>query len=58
MNLKHKSIFNLIEIFTSKRIDESNAINVKEHCKHNHLSDYYCDSDNSSKLARVFNSLL
>ncbi|WP_164674099.1 hypothetical protein [Maribacter litoralis] len=57
MNLKHKSIFNLIEIFTSRRIEVSNTVNVKEHCEHNHISDFYCDSDSSSGLTRVFNSL-
>ncbi|WP_405396943.1 hypothetical protein [Maribacter sp. Asnod2-G09] len=58
MNLKHKSIFNLIEIFTSKKAVVTNTINVEKHCHHNHLSDYYCDSDSSSRLTKVFNTFL
>ncbi|TDS15072.1 hypothetical protein DFQ03_1708 [Maribacter caenipelagi] len=58
MNLKHKSIFNLIEIFTSKKAVITNTINVEKHCNHNYLSDYYCDSDSSSKLTKAFNSFL
>ena len=58
MNLKHKSIFNLIEIFTSKKAVVANTINVEKHCLHNHISDYYCDSDNTSRLTKAFNSYL
>lgn len=58
MNLKHKSIFNLIEIFTSRKVVIANTINVEKHCNHNHLSDYYCDSDNSSKFNSAFGSFL
>ncbi|SIQ66578.1 hypothetical protein [Maribacter ulvicola] len=58
MNLKHKSIFNLIEIFTSKKADVVNSIDAKQHCEHNHISDYYCDSDESSRFKKVFGSFL
>ncbi len=58
MNLKHKSIFNLIEIFTSKKTVVPNTINVDKHCQHNHLSDYYCDSDSTSRLTKAFGSFL
>lgn len=58
MNLKHRSIFNLIEIFTSKKAEIKNTINAKKHCEHNHLSDYYCDSDESSRLTKAFGSFL
>lgn len=58
MNLKHKSIFNLIEIFTSKKTEINSAINTEKHCEHNHISDYYCDSHKSSRLTKTFGSLL
>ncbi|MEP2238346.1 MAG: hypothetical protein ABJI22_08305 [Maribacter sp.] len=58
MNLKHKSIFNLIEIFTSKKTKINTVINAKKHCERNHISDYYCDSDGSSKLTKAFGSFL
>ena len=45
MNLKHKSIFNLIEIFSAKRAVKENAISHKEHCDKNQLSDFYCRTE-------------
>ncbi|MDP5062801.1 MAG: hypothetical protein NWP64_12840 [Maribacter sp.] len=58
MNLKHTSIFNLIEIFTSKKAIVANTINIEKHCLHNQISDYYCDSDTSSKLTKAFSSFM
>jgi len=52
MNLKHRSIFNLIEIFTTKRVPVIKAVNIKKHCEHNQLSDFYCDSEKSNELLR------
>ena len=45
MKPKHKSIFNLIELFrrTPKRI--INTIVPKTHCEQKQLHDYYCDAE-------------
>ncbi|WP_282134768.1 hypothetical protein [Seonamhaeicola maritimus] len=54
MNLKHISIFNLIEIFRGKRSKLNYSINPEKHCEHKQLHDFYCDSDevhNESKVA-------
>ena len=45
MNLKHVSIFNLIEIFKGNRKEVINTISPKTHCEQNHISDFYCDSE-------------
>lgn len=45
MNLKHISIFNLIEIFKGKRKRIIKTISPKTHCEQNHLSDFYCDAE-------------
>lgn len=45
MNLKHISIFNLIEIFKGKRSQVLNTITPKTHCDQNHISDFYCDAE-------------
>lgn len=45
MNLKHISIFNLIEIFRGKKKDVLHTISPKTHCEQNHLSDFYCDAE-------------
>ena len=45
MNLKHISIFNLIEIFKGRRKEALNTISPKTHCEHNHISDFYCDAE-------------
>lgn len=45
MNLKHISIFNLIEIFRGKRKVILNTISPKTHCEQNHISDFYCDAE-------------
>ncbi|WP_300021368.1 hypothetical protein [uncultured Maribacter sp.] len=58
MNLKHTSIFNLIEIFTSKKTKINTSINAKKHCEHNHISDYYCESNESSKLTKAFGTFI
>ncbi|GAA4235478.1 hypothetical protein GCM10022291_17470 [Postechiella marina] len=54
MNLKHISIFNLIEIFKGKRASAVNTISEKTHCDQNHLSDFYCDAE---KPYVVFNTV-
>ena len=45
MNLKHKSIFNLIEVFRGKGRQVLNTISPKTHCEQNHISDFYCDAE-------------
>ncbi|WP_168796693.1 hypothetical protein [Cognatitamlana onchidii] len=45
MNLKHTSIFNLIEIFKGKRRSVVNTISPKTHCEQNYISDFYCDTE-------------
>ena len=45
MNLKHKSIFNLIEIFKGKRQIMADAISPKTHCEQKHIHDFYCDAE-------------
>jgi len=45
MKLKHKSIFNLIEIFRSNRKKIVNTLNPYTHCEQKHLHDFYCDSE-------------
>ncbi len=45
MNLKHISIFNLIEIFRGKRRNIVNTISPKTHCEQKHIHDYYCDAE-------------
>ena len=45
MNLKHISIFNLIEIFRSNRKEVINSITPKTHCEQNYISDFYCDAE-------------
>lgn len=45
MNLKHISIFNLIEIFRGKREAVFNAVNPKTHCEQKHIHDFYCDAE-------------
>ncbi|MBC3758367.1 hypothetical protein H7U19_08130 [Hyunsoonleella sp. SJ7] len=45
MNLKHVSIFNLIEIFRGKRKSIVNTISPKTHCEQKHIHDFYCDAE-------------
>ena len=46
MNLKHISIFNLIEIFRGRgRKTVLNTISPKTHCEQKHIHDYYCDAE-------------
>jgi hypothetical protein len=45
MNLKHISIFNLIEIFRGKRKNLLNTITPKTHCEQKHIHDFYCDAE-------------
>ena len=45
MNLRHKSIFNLIEIFRSNKRKQFHAISPKTHCEQKQIHDYYCDSE-------------
>lgn len=45
MNLKQKSLFNLIEIFRSNRKRAINSLNPKTHCEQKQMHDYYCDSE-------------
>lgn len=44
MNVKNKSIFNLIEIFRQgKKVLQT--ISPKTHCSQKSLHDYYCDAE-------------
>ncbi|NJX14138.1 hypothetical protein ABI125_01845 [Tamlana crocina] len=45
MNLKHTSIFNLIEIFRGKATSIVNTISPKTHCEQKHIHDFYCDAE-------------
>ena len=45
MNLKHISLFNLIEIFRGKRKSIINTISPKTHCEQKHIHDFYCDAE-------------
>ncbi len=45
MELRHISIFNLIEIFRSGKQKAINAISPKTHCEQKHIHDFYCDSE-------------
>lgn len=45
MNLKHKSIFNLIEIFRSSGKRMVHTISPKTHCATKHMHDFYCDAE-------------
>ncbi len=45
MNLKHTSIFNLIEIFRGKSQTILNTVSPKTHCEQKHIHDFYCDAE-------------
>ena len=45
MNLKHISVFNLIEIFRGKGRKVLNTISPKTHWEQKHIHDYYCDAE-------------
>jgi len=46
MNLKHTSIFNLIEIFRAKRESiKVKEISPKTHCEQKQIHDFYCKSE-------------
>ncbi len=45
MNLKHISIFNLIEIFRGRRKNIIKTISPKTHCEQKHIHDFYCDAE-------------
>lgn len=45
MNLKHISIFNLIEIFRGRRQSSYKKLNKKTHCEQKYLQDFYCIVD-------------
>ena len=45
MNLKHISIFNLIEIFRGKRTNSNISVSRKTHCSQKFIHDYYCDAE-------------
>ncbi len=45
MNIKNKSIFNLIEIFRQTRKPVLNTISPKTHCEEKHHHDFYCDAE-------------
>lgn len=45
MNLKHISIFNLIEIFRKSHKKVVHTISAKTHCEQKHHHDFYCDAE-------------
>ncbi|WP_248724699.1 hypothetical protein [Seonamhaeicola sp. ML3] len=46
MNLKHKSIFNLIEIFRGNSNPSLiKRLSTKTHCEQKHHHDFYCDME-------------
>ncbi|WP_242203455.1 hypothetical protein [Aestuariivivens insulae] len=45
MNVKHKSIFNLIEIFKGKGKEQIKSISSETHCEQKQIHDYYCDAE-------------
>jgi len=45
MNLKHRSIFNLLEIFRQGKKRVVAVINATTHCKDRSIHDYYCDAE-------------
>ncbi|WP_289060440.1 hypothetical protein [uncultured Zobellia sp.] len=44
MNLKHISLFNLIEIFSHPK-KQLQTINANVHCEQKHHHDFYCDAE-------------
>ena len=45
MEVKNKSIFNLIEIFRKSPKRIMTTIIPKTHCERKHIHDYYCDAE-------------
>lgn len=45
MNLRHNSIFNLIEIFRKGKPSVTQTLSPKIHCEQKHIHDFYCDSE-------------
>jgi len=45
MNTRHKSIFNLIEIFRKGTNKVMRTLNIETHCENKSLHDYYCDAE-------------
>jgi hypothetical protein len=43
MIIQHKSIFNLIEIFSKGRKKVATSILPKTHCEQKGIHDFYCD---------------
>lgn len=47
MIVQHKSIFNLIEIFSQGRKKIAAVIHPKTHCEQKAIHDFYCDTKKS-----------
>jgi hypothetical protein len=45
MNLKHISIFNIIEIFRSGQKKIAQTIIPKTHCEQKYIHDFYCEAE-------------
>jgi hypothetical protein len=45
MNIKHISIFNLIEIFRTGQKKIAKTIIPKTHCEQKFIHDFYCDAE-------------
>ncbi|NMH89202.1 hypothetical protein [Flavivirga algicola] len=58
MNLKHISIFNLIEIFRHNKKRALNTISPKTHCEQKHIHDFYCDAEAPYIDANIMHSKL
>lgn len=46
MKNTHKSIFNLIEIFSKEKTKAIKTLQIATHCETKSLHDYYCDAEN------------
>ena len=56
MNLKHISIFHLIEIFRGKKRSEIKPISLEAHCEHEYHHDYYCDAEKPHRDGEILAS--
>lgn len=45
MNAQIKSIFNLIEIFSSSRKSGAENLNIASHCEQEQHHEFYCDAE-------------
>jgi hypothetical protein len=53
MQIKNKSIFNLIEIFRGRAKRVINKVIPKTHCEQRHIHDFYCSTEQNNLEAKV-----